>query len=398
MAINTQTRIPNFLNLLFFRCPCEETFVPSRMLNLSHFNGFQQNRSVQSIKISPMNGNLNWTTETPANQGVSPEETAYEWLIFISAPLIFTLGVIGNILTVVVMATAPSFRKLNTTVYFTGLAVADTVCLCVQRLTRTWLEMVFGVMLDVYSSAGCKILMYVHYSSSISGSWIIVAVTVERLVVVCFPLKARAICTRRVSTVTLGLILLVVCGLNIYTLFLFDIEYDTTNGFYYCLQLKKEHVLISSLVDYTLYSLLPSLCLWTANSILIYKLKASRDFQRSASVYGSGTDSQKTPKISLTLLAISFTFLILTTPLSLFYIIQAFHEIPQTDGVILGRQVLEVLSSLNPAINFFLYCMSGPLFRYELISLCKCKIRHACCKGQTHHSQDSSGDVIITRF
>lgn len=322
------------------------------------------------------------TTGAPlGNPGLSPLMQVWVHIIYISAPMIFFVGIVGNSLTVVVMVRS-SFRRLNTSVYLTALALADTICLFCQRLTRSWLEFVFNLLIDVISKWGCKALMFVHFSMSCTSSWLIVAMTLERLIVVWEPLKAKRICTRRRALAVVCLVYFLSCAANTYTFFTFDMLYEPSDGYYYCLQQNERNQLISTLVDFCLYSFFPSLFLLSSNILLIWKIKQSQKMQRALTIGANGNlkeeASRKKTNTNIMLLGVSFTFLALTTPTALFQLVQSLVKFPTTEEILIIREILNVLSSANHAINFFLYCISGPKFRSEL---CRIFGRFYCRKS-----------------
>ncbi|XP_027746598.1 motilin receptor [Empidonax traillii] len=106
---------------------------------------------------------------------------------------LFVLGVAGNVLTVLVIR---SYRDMKTTtnLYLGSMAVSDLLILLglpfdLYRLwrSRPW---IFGQLLcrlSHYLSEGCTYCTLLH----------ITALTVERYLAICFPLKAKVVVTKR---------------------------------------------------------------------------------------------------------------------------------------------------------------------------------------------------------
>ncbi len=98
-------------------------------------------------------------------------------------PIILTLGIPGNILSLLVMM-RKSNRALSCCWYFAALAVSDTGLL-VSYFTF-WLE---GGILSSATLTSCRIMTLFFYWFSINSISLIVCLTADRCVAVVFPLK-----------------------------------------------------------------------------------------------------------------------------------------------------------------------------------------------------------------
>ena len=80
--------------------------------------------------------------------------------------------------------------KYSTYFYLLVLAIADTLVLYVG-LFRIWVGRLYGQDFRDYSDVTCKLTNVVASTVSDFSVWLIVAVTVDRYIVVCHPLKAQ---------------------------------------------------------------------------------------------------------------------------------------------------------------------------------------------------------------
>lgn len=113
---------------------------------------------------------------------------------------LFALGVVGNVLTVLVVC-GQRAMKTTTNLYLSSMAVSDLLILLglpldLYRLwrSRPW---IFGQLLcrlSHYLSEGCTYCTILH----------ITALTVERYLAVCFPLKAKVVVTKRRVKAVIG--------------------------------------------------------------------------------------------------------------------------------------------------------------------------------------------------
>ena len=104
--------------------------------------------------------------------------------------LVLVIGVIANGIIVIVMRDV-SFRKLPLSVYFTALAISDTVVLCFTaglQFIKQASEMNYFRNTFLFSTCG----FFINFATGTS-SWFIVCTACERLLVVKFALKAKSL-------------------------------------------------------------------------------------------------------------------------------------------------------------------------------------------------------------
>ncbi|XP_029885293.1 growth hormone secretagogue receptor type 1 isoform X3 [Aquila chrysaetos chrysaetos] len=112
--------------------------------------------------------------------------------ITVACVLLFVVGIVGNLLTVLVVS---RFRDMRTTTnfYLSSMAFSDLlIFLCMPLdLFRLWQYRPwnFGDLL-------CKLFQFVSESCTYSTILNITALSVERYVAICFPLRAKVIITK----------------------------------------------------------------------------------------------------------------------------------------------------------------------------------------------------------
>ena len=132
-------------------------------------------------------------------------------------------------------------------------------------------------------------------------------------------------------------------------------------------------------VTQIVYFVIPFLSLLTMNSVIIHTLrKRSEQLNLSESIDEGQTEGQKfktkniEKQIFITVLLITFVFLILNTPALtvVFYLIFYTGNTPYYHaGLFLYYQISEKTYITNHGINFFLYVISGQKFRRDLRNL-----------------------------
>ncbi|XP_031166164.1 growth hormone secretagogue receptor a [Sander lucioperca] len=113
--------------------------------------------------------------------------------ITIACTLLFLVGVTGNVMTILVVS---KYRDMRTTtnLYLCSMAVSDLlIFLCMPLdLYRMWRYRPWR-----FGAALCKLFQFVSESSTYSTILSITALSVERYLAICFPLRAKALVTKR---------------------------------------------------------------------------------------------------------------------------------------------------------------------------------------------------------
>lgn len=125
-------------------------------------------------------------------------------LITYYIPFITFAGTIGNVLSVLVFVRS-KLKKLSSSYYLAALSISDTgylLCNFAQWI-NTW-------NINIYNRDGfCQLFTFLSSMCTAFSAWLVVAFTVERFIVVRYPLKRQTMCTvRRAKCVLIVLLLL----------------------------------------------------------------------------------------------------------------------------------------------------------------------------------------------
>ena len=159
----------------------------------------------------------------------------------------------------------------------------------------------------------------------------------------------------------------------------------TTRVDQYCAPFGHSTQYVSGMVYYwislVLNILLPFVSLLIMNSVIIHTLRERSGVQ--GQIQGQGQVSHHRVKIKgserqiyITLLLVTFTFLILSMPSYTFIVYAWFYDYKSSPRTIAASSLWNSIAHqtlyTNYAINFFLYVISGNKFRTDLVSLFKC--------------------------
>jgi len=290
--------------------------------------------------------------------------------------------------------------------YLAVLSLTDTLVLVVGLL-RLWLDQLLGTDLRDIAEWTCKLINVSGYTISNYSVWLIVAVTVERYVAVCFPLLAPSLChpSRSIRVIVAVLLVPSLCHpsrsirvivavffaqLLIHIHFLWTIELRATSPgkfpvVMHCEAAENYQTLIKTIwpwVDTAIYSFLPFIIILIFNIMIIRKVFVSKRDRIAMCQSTCGNKPSDTgTKLSVMLLCVSFTFLVTTVPVNTILIATSLWPSTassEANGLVergvgtkflLFRTVTELLMYINHSTNFFLYCATGNKFRHELYSL-----------------------------
>ncbi len=293
------------------------------------------------------------------------------------SPMIVISGCIGNGLSFLVMS-QKRLQATLTSFLLRYLAIVDSVVL-LTGLLRQWLRWVANVDVRSLTSSGCKIHIFTTYWSRQYSAWILAGITCERLISVVFPHSGKRYLTKRnvtVCLVVIGLCLFLLCSHWFVNAELMNFG-STDRPYWYCYIPKNQHFVfyIWPYIDYVFFFVIPFVTIAGGNAAIIRRLYRSK-----FSAQGSDERQVKMTSMTFILILVAVYFMISTTPGGIYLVIQTIWSDWTDDHawslLNLYWAIANILQYSNNAINFFLYCLSGPRFRRELLAL--------FCKNRVH--------------
>ena len=320
---------------------------------------------------NPINNTSDATSSAPPHR-YQTEDDIIKFLTLYFAPFLLFFGTLGNLLSWIVFSQT-SLCKSTTAFYFRILAIADTVALNVG-LWPNWMRDAFELHLYQQTDAACRIQTYLKYVLPDFAVWVLVIMTVERLVGVWWPHRVHHIFTRPRIWASVVLMAAAMAAVNIPSLWIRTRTNTTDMDRYLCRDTNKESLLYRSWpwVDLTIYSILPFVTMITCNSLIcrtvFYRRRA---LARRASI--SNNKHHSVHAMTITLLTVTFVFLCLTAPFVCYAVSLAVarRKLYRVVHVRLFHIFASFLRYINNSVNFPLYCMSGKTFRSELLRLFK---------------------------
>lgn len=331
--------------------------------------------------------------------------------ILFAASLFFTaVGLAGNSLSVTVFSSAP-MRKVSSNVYLLTLAVSDALYLISVFLMKTlvtlrcWYFVESAIDLMNRSSVACVLLQYITDLFSDFSTCLILAFTVERYIAVYLPTKFKYLCTVSRARLTCSAILVVVA--------IFIAPYHVMyvgilENFNVCAVFFEHEARFTILyaVESFLFRILPITVIAILNVFIIFRVSKIKQKRNRMMTGKSDAHSQlqqqhhhhedSSLQLTIMLILVSTTYIVLDIPVLAHFVILklTLSEIVNIShkSIVVSQNCTRILFIAGYAVNFFLYTVSGKVFRQQLVSLLT-----VCCRRKQSHTRretDALGDKM----
>ena len=237
---------------------------------------------------------------------------------------------------------------------------------------RRIVEEATDLRIDIFVWTGCGFGYFLLNVGLNYSPALLVIISLEKFFALYFPLKTKTVCTvgmaRRVSFIT-GIIFI---GFILQYFFITKKFEDSFGEYCYYGNVPDKYLnILFSTVFATLYSYLPFSIMAFTNLAIIYKFVTVKWRNRQGNTdFTSQALSKSATRGTAMLLIISFTFIILTSP-----ILVANAVWPNSIPILIFKSLMAI-QYLNHGVNGILYCIVGSRFRNELKNLFSCSKNH----------------------
>ncbi|XP_059166050.1 nociceptin receptor-like [Physella acuta] len=291
-------------------------------------------------------------------------------------PIGCIVGIAGNILALIVFQHRD--MRTSTNVYLSSLAVSDTI----KLLNDALYFMIVAIALkesDLAEEMMSSLYPVAHYVFNMSvcvTAWLTVSVAVERYIAVCYPSRAKELCTTRRAKLICTFVFIIMIVITIPAALKYEMKTVFDSSINQTCSLivpttfgnNKAFYVPYVWIHNSLRGIVPVFILVFLNISIINELRKER-------VKGKKFTSRN--RITLMLIAIVFMFIVCITPdaiLSTFFGKGYVDEDNLVKGV---REITDALLHVNSACSFMLYCSLSIVFRTTFIKIfCKFLDRH----------------------
>ncbi|XP_062593862.1 FMRFamide receptor-like isoform X2 [Saccostrea cucullata] len=304
-------------------------------------------------------------------------------------PIITCAGVTGNVISIAVLT--HKSMKTSTNCYLTALAIFDVLYLLTSMaLSLKHYEEINEQRIYKYFYLYSRVFVDIWSNISVC---LTVTFTVERYVVVCHPIKGRAICTpSRARLITLFVVLFVFLATSPeffeWEVYEYVEEQNNINMTSFGIRTtevgsSKGYAVFYSWFIVFMFTFAPLAALLSFNIILIRSVcKANRIRRRMTYVAvkrpGEKQSGEQT-KVTCMLISVAFVFIICQLPTAAMISFMTYLELAGVELTrsgnhyrIIAGNVTNTLISVNAAVNFVLYSVMSSKFRRVFLRMfCK---------------------------
>ncbi|CAF1362491.1 unnamed protein product [Rotaria sordida] len=318
---------------------------------------------------------------------------------FYSSIILVIVGMIGSLLSIKVFSSTKIRRNssneyLITMSFIVALLLFNFFCDEVLRSLVHDFNVDLPLNLVDLSRPLCKCSTYFRHTLRFAAHWIVVAFTLERLIVVYFPLQTSVLCNPRSARRICLFILVISFLIPFYSFIMSDVSVDEKHHLPECdiMNKFKKIYFYLTIIYGNLTLTFPILIVCIVNILTVRQLlragrlrKQQQELNQTKKVDNANKDyvnmivknQLENDKVTWMLVVISITFGILNFPYFILWlivcIIRVRGKIPSA-YIESGRMVAEVFYLLHYSLYFFLYVISRRSFRKVLIE----KMRWRC--------------------
>lgn len=308
-----------------------------------------------------------------------------------ASPVLIVVGTLGNTASIIVL-TRRSFRNSTCMFYLTVLSCADLLVLY-TGLLRFWIRSAFSVDIRTLSIWSCKVHVFLVYFAMDLSSWVLMTVTLDRCILVCFPFRSRLFTTMKRAPYILTTLVLLLVLVNSH--FFATVTVQNNN----CTYESRLTMVVWPWIDLVVCNLIPFLVMLFCSLLISRKILQTNkrvSVQRtrtisdeSGSAPNDNSKAAKSSSVTIMLLIIIFSFFLLTLPLVGFNISYRYWIETATNSELatleLVRTNFSMLLYTNHVIHF-ICCLSGRRFRRE--------VRNLFCIHRNLHRTEGNGTLF----
>ena len=325
-----------------------------------------------------------WILDDPPPLMLSHKIYLYTSLLFM------VLGLVGNTLSVMVFSSS-EMRVLSSNVYLLVLAISDSIYLMSVFFSKnmTYIRCFYfpNSFIDIYNQSAffCKFLQYTQDLFSGYSTCVIMAFTLERYVAVYHPMRFKELCTVwRARILCIG-ICVVIAIFTIPYHILYIHRYSEYNMCTVRVSYEKTFTILFA-VESIIFRIVPVFVISVLNVLIIVRVsqvkklarrRHSNDHRKSRN--SKQTKHDKSLQLTIILILVSTSYVITYIPVLVHFVIWKLQRSNlinvSQDIMLITRNYTRMVYIIGFAINFFLYTLSGRVFREQLeVLLCNSKV------------------------
>ena len=234
----------------------------------------------------------------------------------------------------------------------------------------------FGQLFIRPSLLYCRFTLFFVYVSGTLSSWVTVLISLERYIAIFHPFKVHIYCTKKHTYLAIMALVIVTntgCIPFFYTCsvrWLDHIPLCKTFGE------NPKYDIILIFITLTFYSNVPFFLITILNILMVRTIQLQKAF-RSQTQQSKEPSSAYNSSLSVMMVCVCSIFAVTSFPVCIVMIVSLSYKFNGGEPSILEDdgwfvQLTYMLEDINHGINFFLYCITGSVFRFAFFNLFKC--------------------------
>ena len=280
--------------------------------------------------------------------------------------ILFTFGILFNILSFTYFQLSKSFRDTSMRHYFSVLSISDSL-----RLSE-WL---FTILMDkkiIFLDKNiCRAFLFITITSGHVSVWLLVFLSIERYIILQFPFRGKQFYTTKNSLRMLFIVIIIIILIDIPYLMPSFIERQYINYTFHlhmCITNPKfrSYMFVNNVL---LYSIIPFIILLIFNCLLI-SLIARQNTQlfniiQTGNAALNAKRERQFKERTILLMLVTFFLVLTVSPRYIIQMIFMFISYQSLSKVTIAKCLI-VLEMLNFSMNFFFYIICSKTSRNEL--------------------------------
>ncbi|CAF1176094.1 unnamed protein product [Didymodactylos carnosus] len=285
------------------------------------------------------------------------------------------LGYIGNFLSIYIFS-RKALRTRSCSWLFLALAISN--CFVLTGYTTESL-LLHGYYIKVLSHWSlCKMVIFLIYASTDISNYLLTAAAIDRCIAVNCISARHTFCKPKIAKCEILFLIIIMSFINAH--FLFGFHMDKKKN---CSPKKHQYEIFfihhyDSYVDIIKSILIPFTIMIICNLIIIFRL--FRKLPITIKHKKSQRRQEKDRQLTLCLVITSFIFFILTLPSEVNDFLRSKINQKSQEKYVCQlwflTTVLIIIYQINYASHFYIYTLTGSIFRKELKKICFLKERH----------------------
>ena len=252
-----------------------------------------------------------------------------------------------------------------------SLAIVDNIVLVAKIFIQ---DGIFGYVTFGKPLVLCNVYEGLMQGSMTMSSWLTVLASAERMVAICYPMNFHVHCSLKKTYIIVATFTILIIMGSVPRVFISTISLQNDETTCYGAESSQLHNTIYNTLFCLFSSIIPFICITILNMLLSWKIHSQKK------MWNQTQCKKNSSSLTTMMFILSFVFLVTTLPSVLIEVINGLCWIVKSNDCFavpkIYMKITYYLKGINHCVNFFLYCLTGSMFRQKFIQLLSCMKRN----------------------